>query len=328
MLKVRIADTSYTQERGLSFIDSMPDDEGMLFVFKRPNVLNFWGKDTYIPLDIAFVDSSHTIIKIAKIKSMSFDCVSSDKKCTMAIEANEGYFERNGIEVGDKISIDATARKKVGTFYSQPEAGVGYIDFLRTQKELRDDRSNVKTSQIMAPDVQKVDKKEDSPIGMPIGNDVKGQEGQVDAKDLPVLNISDLGGKLEDELDQPEESTQENPPPEQPEETGLPPQEEQLPQEQQAPPVEEYPVFSNVFDAAKWAQNNNEVVRIDYTTRHGRRLVRDVEPHGQFHSESTHRQILVTFDETIGDIRAFIMTNIGGWSFVGRQFNKKFIVKG
>jgi hypothetical protein len=88
-----------------------------------------------------------------------------------------------------------------------------------------------------------------------------------------------------------------------------------------------YPTFGTAFEATEWAEENNEVVRISYTTKHGRFLIRDVEPHGKFHSQSTHKEILVTWDETVGDIRAFIVSNISKWAFVKKKFNKKFTVK-
>ena len=59
MLKVEIADSPSTLERGLMYRKKLDYDSGMLFVFKRSQNLKFWGRNTYIPLDIAFVNKDN-----------------------------------------------------------------------------------------------------------------------------------------------------------------------------------------------------------------------------------------------------------------------------
>jgi hypothetical protein len=57
--------------------------------------------------------------------------------------------------------------------------------------------------------------------------------------------------------------------------------------------------------------DNNEVISFDYTTRHGRYAGRRiVEPHYTFPARTTGNEVLVTFDRTKNDIRAFIVGNI------------------
>jgi len=105
MLYVEIADTPDLWRQGLMFREHLPKNAGMLFKFDNPQVLKFWGMNTYIPLDIAFVDDAHKIIKIDRIKKMSFSGVSSDNKSIIAIEANDGFFRDNRIKVGDTIEL-------------------------------------------------------------------------------------------------------------------------------------------------------------------------------------------------------------------------------
>jgi len=105
MLKVEIASTPRARESGLMFRNSMEDDQGMLFIFNRAEVLKFWGMNTYMPLDIAFVNPDMQIVKIARIRSMDLTGVSSDVECLMAIEANDGYFSKNNIKAGCSIAL-------------------------------------------------------------------------------------------------------------------------------------------------------------------------------------------------------------------------------
>jgi len=106
MLYVEIAETPEQLQTGLMFRKSLGDNSGMLFKFSNPQVLNFWGFNTYLPLDVAFIDPEGKITKIDSIAPLSKKTVSSDAKCLMAIEANDGFFERNKIHIGDKIQID------------------------------------------------------------------------------------------------------------------------------------------------------------------------------------------------------------------------------
>jgi len=105
MLYVEIADTPDLWRQGLMFREHLPKNAGMLFKFDNPQVLKFWGMNTYIPLDIAFINENNRIIKIDRIKKMSFSGVSSDDKSVIAIEANDGFFRDNEIKVGDAIEL-------------------------------------------------------------------------------------------------------------------------------------------------------------------------------------------------------------------------------
>jgi uncharacterized membrane protein (UPF0127 family) len=299
MLRVDIADTPSKLERGLMFVTAMPDDEGMLFLFNRPQKLAFWGKNTFIPLDIAFIDRDNKIANIERIKPFSLERVGSNRDCTMALEVNAGYFEHNGISEGDELVLDHgdDLRAKASVEFRVKEGSGG----------------TVKESQLIQQ--QKVPQvpthpSHQPPVGQPPTTPMQ------DEKNLPTLDAGDLAKILEDSYDEEEQ------PAELPEEQPLPGEKP----EGEEPEVE-IPHFDNIFDALKWAEMNRQVMRIAYTTRSGRKITRDIEPHGQFHADSTMHQILVCFDETVSDIRAFIMTNIGTWSFLGRTFQKKFIVR-
>ena len=106
MLYVEVADNPYSHERGLMFRKDLQPNAGMLFVFRSPQVRSFWGLNTYLPLDVAFVSTDNKIMKIGRIKPLCNDAVSSDDTCLMAIEANEGYFEKNGITEGHQVILD------------------------------------------------------------------------------------------------------------------------------------------------------------------------------------------------------------------------------
>lgn len=105
-LTIEVADTPAALAHGLMYRKDLPNDEGMLFKFPSIREANFWGKNTYIPLDIAFIDKENRIIEIKQIVPMSTRVIRSDGLCAMALETNAGYFNSNGISVGHRIEMD------------------------------------------------------------------------------------------------------------------------------------------------------------------------------------------------------------------------------
>lgn len=102
-IRAEVADTPSKQERGLMFRTKIAENEGMIFLFKASSKLTFWGENTYVPLDIAFVSDENKIVEISSISPMSRRAVKSQKECKIAIEANFGFFKKNKIKVGDKV---------------------------------------------------------------------------------------------------------------------------------------------------------------------------------------------------------------------------------
>lgn len=105
MLEVEIADTPSKLAHGLMYRKTLPMNSGMLFQFSSSQKQNFWGQNTYIPLDVAFINMDNEIIDIKQITPFSTRIVTSAYSCNKAIEVNAGYFAEKGIKVGDKVEI-------------------------------------------------------------------------------------------------------------------------------------------------------------------------------------------------------------------------------
>ena len=103
-IKAYIADTAAKRIQGLMHVQDLPKNAGMLFVFRPPRVVSIWMKNTYISLDLLFIDKNQTIIKIHNdAKPLNLESISSKLKVKWVLEINGGLTEELKINPGDKI---------------------------------------------------------------------------------------------------------------------------------------------------------------------------------------------------------------------------------
>ena len=104
-LTVEIAETFEQRAQGLMHRQTLCDECGMLFVFEQPRQASFWMKNTFIPLDIAYISATGEITMIAPLVPLSEQHVLSLTKVKYAWEMNRGWFANKRLKVGDKIRI-------------------------------------------------------------------------------------------------------------------------------------------------------------------------------------------------------------------------------
>ena len=108
-IPVEIAETEELREHGLMFRESMPANEGMLFVFQEARQLNFWMKDTLIPLSIGYFDKDKKLIDIqemvpAVVGAQEPIIYPSKGSALYALEMNKNWFSKNKIKLGSSFS--------------------------------------------------------------------------------------------------------------------------------------------------------------------------------------------------------------------------------
>lgn len=101
--RVEVARTDAERQKGLMGRESMGPREGMLFVFDRDAHLEFWMKDTRIPLSIAFLSSSGKILEIVDMQPYSRKTVRSRLSGRYALELNRGAFAGVGAAEGSTV---------------------------------------------------------------------------------------------------------------------------------------------------------------------------------------------------------------------------------
>jgi uncharacterized membrane protein (UPF0127 family) len=104
-IRVEIARTDAERARGLMNRPSLPDGEGMLFVFEGEQILSFWMKNTLIPLSIAFIRTDGRIAEIRDMQALDITTVRSSRSARYALEVPQGWFTRAGISPGDYLRL-------------------------------------------------------------------------------------------------------------------------------------------------------------------------------------------------------------------------------
>jgi uncharacterized protein len=103
-MEVQLAITPQEQQTGLMWRKSMPQHEGMLFIFPEARQQCFWMKNTLIPLSTAFVADDGTIVNIAEMKPQTLNPHCSTQPVRYVLEMNQGWFAKKSIKPGAKIS--------------------------------------------------------------------------------------------------------------------------------------------------------------------------------------------------------------------------------
>ncbi len=140
IVKLEVALTDEQIQRGLMFRSSLPEDQGMIFLFRPPRKVRFWMYNCLISLDMLFIKDG----KIVKISHDVAPCKSHKREdcplypddgeifATEVLELNAGYCARHGIKEGDLIEFSlpgvkgakkASGEAKSETPLSESEAG-------------------------------------------------------------------------------------------------------------------------------------------------------------------------------------------------------------
>lgn len=108
-----VADAPAERATGLMNREHLDADAGMLFVFPAPRNGGFWMKSTLIPLSIAFMRKSGQmrweVVALLDMEPCRKDPCRSYSPGTsyeLALEVNQGFFEREGVEVGAEVSLE------------------------------------------------------------------------------------------------------------------------------------------------------------------------------------------------------------------------------
>ncbi len=95
-----VARTTAEHEQGLMYREELPDGTGMLFIFQNEQVRSFWMSNTFVALDVAWLDASLRVVEIQQMEPETTDLHSSDHPAMFALEVPQGWFTARGVVVG------------------------------------------------------------------------------------------------------------------------------------------------------------------------------------------------------------------------------------
>lgn len=106
---IEIAQSEEALQRGLKFRESMEPNQGMLFIFDGRQSYGFWMKDTYLSLDMLFINYENEIFYIAENTTpFSEDPIEPDGYNLYTLELIAGTCKRLNIQKGDTIEWKRT----------------------------------------------------------------------------------------------------------------------------------------------------------------------------------------------------------------------------
>jgi uncharacterized membrane protein (UPF0127 family) len=109
--EVWVADTPARAAQGLMFVSDLPESMGMVFPLQPPRVENMWMKNTYIELDMLFIDPSGRVTKIIRrAEPLSLRTLSSDAPVAAVLELKGGQAAKLGLQTGDTVTWKSAAR--------------------------------------------------------------------------------------------------------------------------------------------------------------------------------------------------------------------------
>ena len=104
-VRAEVANTPATRSQGLMYRDAVPDGTGMLFVFDGEAERSFWMQNTYVALDVAFIDRNFRIVDIQQMEPESTEIHDGASPAMFALEVRQGWFGEKDIAVGDRCEL-------------------------------------------------------------------------------------------------------------------------------------------------------------------------------------------------------------------------------
>lgn len=102
-LHAEIANTYDTRAKGLMNRTTMPENQGMLFIFSKIDFYSMWMLNTPLPLSVAFIDEKGIILNIETMNPFSKVAHSSIKPAKYALEMHQAWFISRKITAGNKV---------------------------------------------------------------------------------------------------------------------------------------------------------------------------------------------------------------------------------
>jgi uncharacterized protein len=108
---VDVATTSAQQQQGLSGRDSLPQDQGMLFIFNQAARYPFWMKDMKFPLDMLYINNNKIVtifqnVPVPQQGKTNLPVYTPSTSANQVLEINAGLAKKYNLQKGDTVKVD------------------------------------------------------------------------------------------------------------------------------------------------------------------------------------------------------------------------------
>lgn len=105
--RLDVASDPSRREKGLMFRKKLANDAGMIFIFPHAKVQSFWMKNTYLSLDMLFMDETKKVIGVlSNVPPLTLDPRSVAGESTYVVELAGGEASRAGIAAGSEMKVE------------------------------------------------------------------------------------------------------------------------------------------------------------------------------------------------------------------------------
>ncbi len=107
LIRLQLAVEAEELRRGLMYRKYMGENEGMIFLYTKPQKMNFWMRNTPLPLDVGFISSDGVLQEFYPLYPYDeTTVVSRSDELQYALELNQGWFQKNNINRGAKLDLE------------------------------------------------------------------------------------------------------------------------------------------------------------------------------------------------------------------------------
>ena len=104
-ITAEVASTFEERAVGLMFRHSLPANGGMLFIYPEDQTSGHWMRNTYIALDIAYLDGSGAVLEVRLGKPLDETVLRPARPYRYALEMTAGWFAEHGLGPGARLSL-------------------------------------------------------------------------------------------------------------------------------------------------------------------------------------------------------------------------------
>lgn len=102
-VSVEVAHTEPLRRRGLMYRRHLARDAGMLFVFPRAERQSFWMRNTFLRLDMIFVDDGRVVGIVEDAAPLTEEERAVEQESKYVLEVHAGFAREHGLALGTPV---------------------------------------------------------------------------------------------------------------------------------------------------------------------------------------------------------------------------------